>query len=75
VSVTSEASIPVTRDAIEVARQAVADFTARGVPAPALLELIARTAPGHRLTAAELPPRAELDEAGHRFETALFSDH
>ncbi len=72
---TSEASIPVTQDAIEVARHAVADFTARGVTAPALLELIAHTTPGHRIPAEELPARVAPDQAGQRLETALFGDH
>ncbi len=48
-SATSDASIPVTRDAVEVARRAAAEFTDRGVPVSALLELIASSAPGHQI--------------------------
>lgn len=56
-STTSTASIPVTQNALEVARRAAAEFTDRGVPVPALLELIAHSTPGHQITATELPTR------------------
>jgi len=54
-SATSTASIPVTQDAVEVARRAAAEFTDRGVAVPALLELIAHTTAGHQITRTELP--------------------
>ena len=60
-----------TREAVEAARRATAEFTDRGVPAPARLELIAASTPGHRITAAEVPAQA----AGHGPDTALLADH
>jgi len=70
VSTTSTASIPVTQNALEVARRSVAEFTDRGVPVPALLELIAHSTPGHQITATELPAR---NAAGHDTAPALLA--
>lgn len=62
-----------TRDAVEVARRAAAEFTDRGVPVPALLELIASSAPGHRITGAELPAHDPANEAAQGLATALLA--
>ncbi len=71
-SATSTASIPVTQDAVEVARRAAAEFTARGVPVPALLELIAHTTAGHQITSTELPtPGHGADAPRHGRTTPL----
>lgn len=68
----STASIPVTQDAVEVARRAAAEFTNRGVPVPALLELIAQTTAGHQITSTELPtPGPGAGEPGHGRTTPL----
>jgi len=73
-SATSTASIPVTQHAVEVARRAAAEFTDRGVPVPALLELIAHTTAGHQITSTELPtPGHDADAARHGRTTPLFA--
>ena len=74
-SATSTTSIPVTRDAVEVARRAAAEFTDRGVPVPALLGLNASSAPGHQITATELPVRDPANETAHGLATALLAHH
>jgi len=73
VSATSTTSIPVTRDAVEVARRAATEFTGRGVPVPALLELIASSAPGHQITATELPAHDAENETAQGLATALLA--
>jgi len=73
-SATSTASIPVTHDAVEVARRAAAEFTDRGVAVPALLELIAHTTAGHQITSTELPTAGHgVDAARHGRTTPLLA--
>ena len=74
-SATSTASIPVTQDAVEVARRAAAEFTDRGVPVPALLELIAHTTAGHQITRTELPIPGHSAEAARRGRTTPLLAH
>jgi len=74
VTAPSAASIPVTQDAVEVARSAAAEFTDRGVPVPALLELIAHTTAGHQITSTELPtPGQAAAASGHGRTTPLLA--